>query len=213
MCDWLLDEGYVVAGCSRTPVVSWHKNYHHKVVNLRETAEALEWVRWCETTFGRIDVLINNAAIANFAPVALASTESVAEIFATNVVTPILLCREASRIMAKNRKGRIVNLSSVASSLKAEGTSCYASSKAALETFTTICAKEVAELGITCNALALSYYQTQMASKTSERAREHLWSYLTVKRELRGEEILTALAFLLSDHNTMVNGQVFRLGF
>ena len=209
----LLAKGYIVHGCSRGDSPVAHADYKHRSIDLGVPENAIDWVRQIENEYSRIDVLVNNAAIADFGPALFTSINSVRQTMTINLVTPMALCREVGRIMIGRKVGRIINISSVATSLNAEGTSLYSSSKAALEKFTCIFAKELSDYGVYCNAVALSYMKSELAGKTSVKAKEELWKFLSVKREIQPADLTFVLEFLLSEENTIVNGHVLKLGF
>ncbi len=209
----LLNAGFVVHGCSRRPPDWTDEHYHHDAVDLGNIDAAVEWLRQIEAKRGHIDVFVNNAAVTVFALTLLTSSDSISEMLRINLLTPIVLCREVGQIMARQKQGKIVNISSVAVALMAEGTALYTCSKSAIEAFTKVFAKEMSPLGVNCNVLSLSYMRTEMAAKTSQRAKDDLLRFLTVKREVSVDDLHNALDFLISSRSALINGHVLRLGF
>ena len=209
----LVQSGFVVHGCSRRPPGWTDKHYHHAAVDLGNVEEAVTWLRQVESKHGSIDVFVNNAAVTVFALTLLSPFDSISDMVRVNFLTPTVLCREVGQIMAKQKHGKIVNISSVAVALMAEGTAIYTSTKSALEAFTRVFAKEMAPLGVSCNVLSLSYMKTDMADKTSQRAKGDLLRFMTVKREVSADDLCHALDFLISARSALVNGHVLRLGF
>lgn len=100
-----------------------------------------------------VGYLINNAGIAAMNHAMPTPADSIQKVLNTNVPGTFLFCRDAAKLMKKNRFGRIVNFSTVAAPLKLEGEAAYAASKATVVTLTQILAREFAELGITVNAV------------------------------------------------------------
>ena len=102
---------------------------------------------------GRLDNLLNNAGIASMNHSLLTPISTLRKILDTNVIGCFLFCREAAKIMKKNRFGRIVNFSTVAVPLRLEGEAAYVASKAAVEGLTNVLSREFAIFGVTVNTI------------------------------------------------------------
>ena len=106
--------------------------------------------------YGRLDVLINNAGVASENHVLLTPLKEAHDSLNTNFIGTFIFCRESVKLMKMNQHGRIINISSIHVPLALAGTSIYSSSKAAIEQFSRVLAREVFQFGITINILSLS---------------------------------------------------------
>jgi 3-oxoacyl-[acyl-carrier protein] reductase len=133
--------GYAVVGCSRgTP--DWSLNgYEHHALDVADEEHVMVLLGQVRRKYGRLDVLINNAGIASMNHAMLTPGTTAERIVRTNFLGTFLVCREAAKLMMKQKSGRIVNFSTVAVPMDLEGESIYAASKAAVETFTRIFAR------------------------------------------------------------------------
>lgn len=159
-----------------------------------------------------LDILINNAGIASMNHILLTPLETVVKIFRTNFYGSFLFSREASKIMKKSKYGRIINLSSIAVKLDLEGEAIYASSKAALESFTRIFAKEVSELGITVNSIGLTPLKTDLTANIPEEKINLLLNRLTIKRLTNFDDISNLIDFLIKEESNYITGQNINFG-
>jgi 3-oxoacyl-[acyl-carrier protein] reductase len=114
--------------------------------------------------------------------------------------------------MKKNGFGRIINLTTIATPLKLEGESAYASSKAAIVTLTQILGKELAEFGITVNAIGPSPIKTDLIRTISKNKIEQLINSLSVKRYGEIRDVINVIDFFIKAESDYVTGQVIYLG-
>lgn len=213
MASHFLNKGYRVAGCGRGESTFVHEDYFHTPVDISSELQVREWVRGVKNRFGRIDALICNAghAPANLL-LAMTPGEMVVDLLQTNVAGTFYLCREVSKVMMRQRSGRIVTTSSMAVGLHQEGTSAYAASKAAVVEMTKILAKELAPAGITCNVIAPSMLMTDAVAALGEAVIERALSNLTLKRTVTMEEICNVISFFIAPESGCITGQVIHLG-
>ena len=160
---------------------------------------------------GRLDILVNNAGIARDQLLLRVSEEEVAETFAINVNGAIFCSKAAIRPMMRARTGRIVNLSSVVADLGNTGQSVYAASKAALIGLTKSLAREYASRGVTVNAVAPGFIDTDMTSNLPAEAKKWILDHTPLGRVGRPEEVGSAVQFLCSDEASFITGQVLRV--
>ncbi|MCP4717306.1 MAG: SDR family oxidoreductase, partial [Deltaproteobacteria bacterium] len=153
LVEYYLDRGYRIFGCSREPVDYDYENYTHFCLDVVDEKKVTAMFAEIGRTHKRLDVLINNAGIASMNHILLTPVSTVHNILNTNVVGTFIFCREAAKLMMKNRCGRIVNFATVATPLKLEGEAIYAASKAAIVNLTEILARELGQLGVTVNAV------------------------------------------------------------
>lgn len=152
LVDHFVSRGYRVAGCSRGSMEGSIEGYRHFALDVADEVKVQAMVSDVAESYGQIDVLVNNAGIASMNHVLLTPLKTVESIFRTNVFGSFLFAREAAKVMIRQKSGRIVNFATVATPLDLEGEAVYAASKAAVESFTRVFAREVAPFGITVNA-------------------------------------------------------------
>ena len=162
--------------------------------------------------YDRLDVLINNAGIASMNHVMLTPSETVNKIFETNFTGTFLFCREAAKLMSKNKSGRIINFSSVAADLAIEGEAIYAASKSAVETFTKILSKELSAFGITANTIGLTPVKTDLIKNVPVVKINNLLEKLTVKRFAEFTDISNVTDFFIREESNFITGQNINLG-
>ena len=160
-------------------------------------------------TFNRIDLLVNNAGITRDTLLLRMKLEDWQAVIDTNL-TGVFLCTKAvSKIMLKQRSGRIINISSVAGQMGNAGQANYSAAKAGVIGFTKTVAKELASRGITVNAVAPGFIQTDM---TSEIKAEGILQYIPLGRFGKPEEIAGMVSFLATDPAAAyITGQVFNV--
>jgi 3-oxoacyl-[acyl-carrier protein] reductase len=157
---------------------------------------------------GRLDVLVNNAGITRDNLLLRMKAEEWNEVLATNLTGAFLCTQLALKPMLKQRSGRIVNVTSVVGLTGNAGQANYAASKAGLVGFTKSVAREVASRGITVNAVAPGFIETDMTAAMTEKAREAVLAAIPLGRVGEARDVAAAVAFLASDDAGYVTGQV-----
>jgi 3-oxoacyl-[acyl-carrier protein] reductase len=157
---------------------------------------------------GRLDVLVNNAGITRDNLLLRLKMDEWNEVLATNLTGAFLCTQAALKPMLKQRSGRIVNVSSVVGLTGNAGQANYAASKAGLLGFTKSVAREVASRGITVNAVAPGFIETDMTAAMTEKAREAVLSAIPLGRVGGARDVAAAVAFLASDEAGYVTGQI-----
>lgn len=160
---------------------------------------------------GRLDILVNNAGMSADQLLMRVSAEDLERTWATNVNGAIWCAKAAIRPMMRAKRGRIINMSSVVAEAGNPGQTAYASSKAALIGLTKTLAREYASRGITVNAVAPGYIETDMTSALSEDARQAVLDRTPVGRVGQPDEVAAAAVYLASDEAGYVTGQVLRV--
>jgi len=157
---------------------------------------------------GRIDHLVNNAGITRDNLLLRMKDEEWQQVLATNL-TGVFLCTQAAlKAMVKQRAGRIVNITSVVGLGGNAGQANYAASKAGIVGFTKSVAREVASRGITVNAVAPGFVETDMTVAMTEKAREAVLGAIPMRRVGSPSDVAGAVLFLVSDAAAYVTGQV-----
>lgn len=158
--------------------------------------------------FGRIDILVNNAGITKDGLIMRMSEEDFTNVVDVNLKGTFHCIRFASRQMMKQRSGRIINMSSVVGISGNAGQINYAASKAGVIGMTKSAAKELASRGITVNAIAPGYIETDMTNVLSDKVKEETMKQIPLGRLGQTGDIAAAAAFLASDEAGYITGQV-----
>lgn len=160
---------------------------------------------------GRVDIVINNAGIARDNLLLRVSEDDIQKTFAVNVVGAINCARSAIKIMMRARTGRIINLASVVAEMGNPGQTVYSASKAALIGLTKTLAREYASRGITVNAVAPGFIDTDMTKNLPADAKKFMLEQIPLGRMGQPEDVAAAVLFLCSDEASYVTGQVLRV--
>ncbi len=164
-----------------------------------------------EEAWGGIDVLVNNAGVSESVPFVLLDDDDLQEVMEINFFTPFRLCRAAVRGMVRRKYGRIVNISSIASSRAIPGPVHYAASKGAIDGMTRSLAQEVGPYGVLVNAIAAGIFDAGMRSTIPEHHQQRYISGCALSRLGQPVECGELTAWLASPRNTYMNGAVLIL--
>ena len=163
------------------------------------------------TTFGKIDILINNAAVSFRGLFMDFSERNINNIFGINVLGAMYLSKEAIPHMLSKCSGNIINISSIWGEAGASCEVLYSSTKGAINLFTKSLAKELAPMGIRVNAIAPGVIDTEMNSFLSTEEREELEEEIPFGRFGSPEEIAKMIIFLCSDKCKYLTGQIIKI--
>ncbi len=161
--------------------------------------------------FGTIDVLVNNAGITRDNLLIRMSEKDFEEVIDTNLKGAFLCTKAVSKPMMKQRKGKIINISSVVGITGNAGQSNYSAAKAGLIGFTKSIAKELAVRNITVNAIAPGFIETEMTAVLPEKVRDAFLSGVPAGRMGNPEDVANAVAFLASEKANYITGQVLNI--
>ena len=178
-------------------------------VGKREDTDAL--FDYIKTGFGRLDILVNNAGTTKAQDIFETSEADWDFILQTNLKSLFLMCKRAMEIMREQKSGRIINISSVSGLMGNPGQANYAASKAGLIGLTKTLAKEYASRGVTCNAVAPGFIETEMTAAMPAPALEAAAGAIPAKRLGRPEDIAAAALFLASDGASYITGEVLKV--
>ncbi len=156
----------------------------------------------------RIDILVNNAGITRDGLLLNMEDDQFDDVLTTNLRSVFWLTRVVSRLMVRQRYGRIVNISSVSGIMGNPGQANYAASKAGLIGFTKAIAKEFGKRKITCNVVAPGFITTDMTTSLPDAVKETAKKYIPLARFGEVDEVAEAVAFLASDAASYITGQV-----
>ena len=173
--------------------------------------EALKLVEAAKEEFGTIDVLVNNAGITRDTLMMRMSEEDFDAVINTNLKGCFNMMKHASKIMMKQKSGAIINMSSVIGVAGNIGQVNYAASKAGIIGMTKSTAKELASRGITVNAVAPGFIETEMTEVLSDKLKEEMRGQIPLARMGQPEDVAKAVAFLASDHASYITGQVLQV--
>ncbi|ANY75434.1 3-oxoacyl-[acyl-carrier-protein] reductase [Paenibacillus ihbetae] len=179
--------------------------------NVGRADEADAMVKQVLDTFGRIDILVNNAGITRDNLIMRMKEEEFDQVIETNLKGVFNCLKAVTRPMMKQRYGRIINISSVVGALGNPGQANYVAAKAGVIGLTKSAARELASRGITVNAVAPGFIDTDMTRELSEDMREGLLGGIPLARLGQPEEIAGVVAFLASESASYMTGQVLHV--
>ena len=179
--------------------------------NVGRTEEADAMVKQVLETFGRIDILVNNAGITRDNLIMRMKEEEFDQVIETNLKGVFNCLKAVTRPMMKQRYGRIINISSVVGALGNPGQANYVAAKAGVIGLTKSAARELASRGITVNAVAPGFIDTDMTRELPEDMREGLLGGIPLARLGQPEEIAGVVVFLASSSASYMTGQVLHV--
>ena len=180
-------------------------------VDVANSASVSDWVEAVMDQHGQIDVLVNNAGITRDGLIMRMKEEDWDLVISVNLKSAFNCIKAVSKIMVKQRSGRIINLASVVGVMGNPGQANYVASKAGMIGLTKTVAKELGSRGVTVNAVAPGFIETDMTAVLSEKAREAMLSIIPLQRAGTPQDVAEAIAFLASDSAAYITGQVIHV--
>ncbi len=177
--------------------------------DVSDFAFAGQMVKEAKKALGTIDVLVNNAGITRDMLLMRMSEEDFDAVINTNLKGTFNMIRHVSNVMLKQRSGAIINMSSVVGVTGNAGQANYAASKAGVIGLTKSTAKELAARGVTCNAIAPGFVETDMTGALSEEVQKAILDTIPLKKYGHVDDIARAAVFLAE--NSYITGQVLNV--
>ncbi len=176
--------------------------------DVADPAACEELVKAVKDRFGRLDILVNNAGITRDGLLMTAKEEDFSRVLDTNLKGAYFCMKAASKVMMRQRYGRIISMSSVVGLRGNPGQTNYAASKAGILGLTKAAAKELATRGITVNAVAPGFIETDMTAAMPEKAKEAMLTTIPAGRPGAPEDVAKAVAFFAEKDSAYITGQV-----
>ena len=186
----------------------YNVDIHLLAYDVRDSKTVKEAFVTIKKKFGKLDVLVNNAGVLEAALLGMVNETQINNTFAINVEAVIYHMQYASRLMMKQKKGSIINVSSIMGKLGDAGQVVYSASKAAVIGATYSAAKELGTYNIRVNAVAPGFIDTDMTNHLSEDQYALRINEIKMKRAGHPEEVANTILFLASDLSSYVTGQV-----
>ena len=204
--------GFLVEGCSRGDAGWEAQGYTHTNVDVADERSVKHWISGASKRHGRIDVVINNAAIATMNHVLLTPAATANRMFEVNVTGTMLVCRDAAKVMMRRKYGRIINFTTIVAPIALAGEAIYAASKSAVVTLTRILAFELGQWGITCNSFGATPIMTDMIRGVPQAKVDAVVQGLAIKRLGTYEDCSNVCDFFIQPGSDNITGQVLYLG-
>ena len=179
--------------------------------DVSDSAQVEQMIASVLETFGSLDILVNNAGITRDGLLMRMKEEDFDAVLDTNLKGIFHVTKAVTKIMMKQRSGRIVNMASVVGIIGNAGQTNYAAAKAGVIGFTKSAARELAARGITVNAVAPGFIATDMTAAMSEKAKEATLAAIPLRRMGTPEDVANAVLFLVSDQAAYITGQVVKV--
>jgi 3-oxoacyl-[acyl-carrier protein] reductase len=180
-------------------------------LNVTDAESVAEVLKTIVKDFGVISILVNNAGITRDNLLLRMKDDEWEQVIDTNLNAIYRLSKACLRGMAKARWGRIINISSVVGSMGNAGQANYSATKAGVEGFSRALAREIGSRGVTVNAVAPGFIDTDMTRELPEAQREALLSQIAVGRLGQPEEIAAVVGFLASDAAAYITGETIHV--
>jgi 3-oxoacyl-[acyl-carrier protein] reductase len=181
---------------------------HFRAFDLTEVDAIPAFVKGLRDEFGAIYGLINNAGIGTEGLLATMHNTEIEALLRLNILSPIILTKYIVRQMMADGAGRIINMSSIIATTGYNGLSVYGATKAAASGFTRSLAREVGKLGITVNAIAPGFVDTELTQGLSEDQRQRIAGRSALRRLPEPDDVAAMVEYLLGDGGRNITGSV-----
>jgi len=212
LVEHFLDEGAQVAGISRGVAELEHERYAHFEVDVAD-AKAVQFAfAKIGKQFGTVDIVVNNAAVLTSQYAMIMPAQNAQAMVDVNLLGTFYVSREAAKLMRKAKRGRIINVGSMAASLEPIGDSLYAACKAGVSTLAGVMSKEFSSFNVTCNTLGVTAIETDMLAQLPRETIDGIIESLPVPRYAEPDDIFNVVDFFASDRSSYVTAQTVFLG-
>ena len=181
---------------------------HFKPFDLSDVDAIPVFVKAVRDEFGRIYGLVNNAGLGTEGLLATMHNSEIEALIRLNVLSPVVLTKYVVRQMMADGQGRIINISSIIASTGYNGLSVYGATKAAATGFTRSLAREVGRLGITVNAVAPGFIDTELTQGLSDEGRQRIAGRSALRRLPEADDVASMVEYLLGEGGRNITGTV-----
>ena len=179
--------------------------------NVSDKKSVQEMINNATNSLGPVDILVNNAGIISDNLIMRMKDEEFDKVIDTNLKGTYYCTKECIPSMVKQRWGRVINITSVVGIRGNIGQTNYSASKAAIHGFTYSLAKEVATRGVTVNAIAPGYIKTATVDVLSDKLKDHIMTWIPMKRFGTPDEISGMVAFMASERARYMTGELVKI--
>jgi 3-oxoacyl-[acyl-carrier protein] reductase len=195
----------------REAIGAGHGRIHFRALDLSEVDAIPAFVKSLRDEFGAIYGLVNNAGIGTEGLLATMHNSEIEALLRLNVLSPVVLTKYVVRHMMADGAGRIVNMSSIIASTGYNGLSVYGATKAAATGFTRSLAREVGKLGITVNAIAPGFVDTELTQSLADAQRKRIAGRSALRRLPETDDVARMVEYLLGDGGRNITGTILTI--
>ena len=208
IAERLAAEGFHVIAVARKAAAASDARITPVAFDLSDTAAIPEFVRGLRKRFGPLYGLVNNAGLGTEGLLANMPDADIEALIRLNTLSPILMSKYVVRGMMADGRGRVINMSSIIASTGFNALSVYAATKASLVGFTKSLAREVGRLGVTVNAIAPGFIDTEMTQGLTEKDRDRIVARSALRRLAAPEDIAAMASYLMGEGGRNITGAV-----
>lgn len=207
-----LSKGAIVIGLNRGQEESQNPNYIPFAVDVSKAKEVQDAFIKISKLYPTVDIVINNAAVLTSQYSMIMPAANAQAMVDINLLGTFFVSREAAKIMRKAKRGRIVNVGSMAASLEPMGDSIYAACKAGVSTLANVMSKEFSAFNVTCNTLGITAIDSDMLAQLPRDKIDAIIKALPVPRYAAPDDIFNVIDFFVSDRSSYITAQTVFLG-
>jgi 3-oxoacyl-[acyl-carrier protein] reductase len=212
MAEHILAGGGRVAGFARGETTIDHPGYTHVRVDVGDADSVQAGFAELRAVTDSLHITVNNAAVLTSQYAMIMPAQNAQAMVDVNLLGTFYVTREAAKVMRKAKRGRIINLGSMAASLEPIGDSLYAATKAGVSTMAAVFSKEFASFNVTCNTIGITAIPTDMLAQHSRDVIDGIIAGLPVPRYAEPDDIFNVVDFFASDRSSYVTAQTVFLG-
>ena len=199
---------HVIAVARKVKETSASERVTPVAFDLADTAGIPDFVRSLRQRFGPIYGLVNNAGLGTEGLLANMPDSDIEALIRLNTLSPIILSKYVVRGMMSQARGRVVNIASIVATTGFNGLAAYAATKASLVGFTRSLAREVGRLGVTVNAIAPGFIDTEMTRGLPEKERERIVARSALRRLAEPADVAAMASYLIGEAGRNISGAV-----